>query len=106
MLEALDANREGGENRLTKTDLFTIYWPNLLVPAERWAQDLVGCGGEALPKPATDWSLSVYDDAVWHCGKVCLLVVQVGPCLLMMPFALRMMSTAIGATMWLKCALA
>lgn len=46
MIEALEANRQGGENRLTKTDLITIYWPNLLVPPERWANDLMCLRGK------------------------------------------------------------
>lgn len=26
---------------MNKTELFTIYYPNLLVPPERWDQDLI-----------------------------------------------------------------
>ena len=44
MLEALDANGDGGENRLNKTELFTIYYPNLLVPPDRWDRDLIFAG--------------------------------------------------------------
>ena len=39
-LAALDANSTGGENRLNKTELFTILIPNLLVSPDR-ANDLL-----------------------------------------------------------------
>ena len=39
-MDALNANEQGGENRLNKTELFTIYLPNLLIPLER-ADELI-----------------------------------------------------------------
>ena len=42
VLDALDANGEGGENRLNKTELFSIYIPNLLVSPEEPDELLVG----------------------------------------------------------------
>ncbi|GAQ92408.1 hypothetical protein KFL_010090040 [Klebsormidium nitens] len=44
-LAALDANSTGGENRLNKTELFTIFIPNLLVSPDR-ANDLLVRGWE------------------------------------------------------------
>lgn len=41
-MDALNANAEGGENRMNKTELFTIYYPNLLVPLEEADQLTVG----------------------------------------------------------------
>ena len=41
-MDALNANAEGGENRLNKTELFTIFYPNLLVPLERSDELIVG----------------------------------------------------------------
>ncbi|GAQ90779.1 hypothetical protein KFL_006840020 [Klebsormidium nitens] len=54
MLEALDANGEGGENRLNKTELFTIYYPNLLVLPDRKDQDLI-FGDWAKGRQLRDW---------------------------------------------------
>lgn len=57
MLEALDANGEGGENRLNKSELFTIYYPNLLVPPERWDQDFIVSGKASILESRCSWRL-------------------------------------------------
>ena len=44
-MDALNANEEGGENRLNKTELFTIYLPNLLVSPEE-SDNFTGVSGE------------------------------------------------------------